>query len=642
MKFDDIDTRRLLPHWAHDADWIQAAFDKIAKAAFDRAPAIDVPLTMQAIRTLSDSELQAWYVRLGVVEYYPDLSRETREKMLYWCARLYRFLGTPQAVRILCEYVHDGLPMNVEVRDNLAWEGTTLADPQLLDVFDIVINAEDVHITPMLANRIMQNVLRIARNSQALRNIIYRYATRIDVPVSPADAPSAAVTEFVENWAVSDPQMPMVWRYDENILPFETVAPGGTLATGLQYSATGLYAPVVAINDPMATHPDFFGWGTEESAGHVDIVNNTGASKSVMVVSIYHMEAEDAELVTVKNSQNERFNAFKVYKDGAPWWFVVGYAIDGWTNDLAAEGCEEVTGTTDTATGAVGSLVLPTEHAGQYNNVTFSSLRYYVAGKLSNYEGNFANAYGYSQQWYRGTVTWVDRSLGDLSSMIATNNPNNSTRVQQTILRLLFIDSNEYYGYSAWDTGNTNEYSQIESYSYNDGVHTIRFWTSYGAWNRYAPEGRIMIRFLDGTTPFGSLDAFDIVQSYGGTLQKCTPLSRYVIYNAWGSNDGGTITVSASYGAPPTTMRAYRNAYGTAQPISAQGGGFVYDVNGENLTYDSTKVYHIYAIRDGNGNLISVQAPGVVLSDAGNATMYFSNVTGSAIYDVCYFEYYTT
>lgn len=485
MKFDDIDTRRLLPHWAHDADWIQAAFDKIAKAAFDRAPAIDVPLTMQAIRTLSDSELQAWYVRLGVVEYYPDLSRETREKMLYWCARLYRFLGTPQAVRILCEYVHDGLPMNVEVRDNLAWEGTTLADPQLLDVFDIVINAEDVHITPMLANRIMQNVLRIARNSQALRNIIYRYATRIDVPVSPADAPSAAVTEFVENWTVSDPQMPMVWRYDEYVLPFETVAPGGTFTTGLQYSASSLYAPVVAINDPMATHPDFFGWGTQESAGLVAIVNNTGASKSVMVVSIYHMQAEDAVLVTVKNGQNERFNAFKVYKDGAPWWFVVGYAIDGWTDDLAAEGWEEASpvpvvgdiitfGSYPQSTSSPEPIEWVVLDVDTVNQWVLLISKYLLASR------KFSDSY--SPRWWNCTLrTWLNDTFlnsafnADEQSQIVLMSVNTEGVIRSNYIFLLSVD--EAGGYFANDTARLGVATQA---AINEGIYHTNEW--YGPW----------------------------------------------------------------------------------------------------------------------------------------------------------------
>ena len=184
MQISEIESKKLLPQWAHAVDWIQAAFDAIVRAGAARIPAIDAPLTMDAIHALTDAELQEWYARFGVVQYYPDLSRETRERMLFWLARLYRFLGTPKSVEILCRYIHDGAPMSVVVRDNLAWNGTTLEDEALLDLFDVEIDAESSQITPLLAYRIAQNIYRIARNSQTLREIIYSYAAHIDIPTA--------------------------------------------------------------------------------------------------------------------------------------------------------------------------------------------------------------------------------------------------------------------------------------------------------------------------------------------------------------------------------------------------------------------------------------------------------------------------
>ena len=181
MQIDDIESKKLLPNWAHDADWIQAAFDQIVLMCAGRLPAIDAPLTMQAIQCLTDEELREWYARFGVVEYYPDLNRETREKMLYWLARLYRYLGTPHAIRVLCDYIYNDLPLDVTVIDNLAFDGETLVDPTLLDLFDIEIDAGSAGISPTQAYRLVNNVLRIARNSQTLRKIIYDYASDIDV-----------------------------------------------------------------------------------------------------------------------------------------------------------------------------------------------------------------------------------------------------------------------------------------------------------------------------------------------------------------------------------------------------------------------------------------------------------------------------
>lgn len=181
MQIDDIESKKLLPNWAHDADWIQAAFDQIVLMCAGRLPAIDAPLTMQAIQCLTDEELREWYARFGVVEYYPELNRETREKMLYWLARLYRYLGTPHAIRVLCDYIYNDLPLDVTVIDNLAFDGETLVDPTLLDLFDVEIDAGSAGISPTQAYRLVNNILRIARNSQTLRKIIYDYTSDIDV-----------------------------------------------------------------------------------------------------------------------------------------------------------------------------------------------------------------------------------------------------------------------------------------------------------------------------------------------------------------------------------------------------------------------------------------------------------------------------
>ena len=194
MKIDEIDSKKLLPNWAHDADWIQAAFDGLVKACVARIPAIDAPLTLEAIKCLTDAEIEAWFGRFGVVEYYPELSRTTRENMLYWLARLYRFLGTPNAVRVLCNYIFDELPLDPEVRDNLAFDGETLVDPALLDLFDLVIDAGTSEVSPAQVPRIMANIYRIVRNSQTLRATVFSYAAEIDIDAAPAPCGAQCTT----------------------------------------------------------------------------------------------------------------------------------------------------------------------------------------------------------------------------------------------------------------------------------------------------------------------------------------------------------------------------------------------------------------------------------------------------------------
>lgn len=91
----------------------------------------------------------------------------------------------------------------------------------------------------------------------------------------------------------------------------------------------------------------------------------------------------------------------------------------------------------DTSSGTVfNTLTLPKTHSGNYTEVLFDSLRYYAKGTISD-TGSIGNIYNFGGQYYYGTITWEDSSLGDLSDMILTSPPDRfSTRVQQTFLEL--------------------------------------------------------------------------------------------------------------------------------------------------------------------------------------------------------------
>ena len=207
MRLGNIESKQLLPRFANKIAWVQNAFDSIVKAVFARAKSIDAPLTMESIQALNDDELQALYEQYGIAQYYPDLSRDTRDNMLYEMCRIYRYLGTPKAVEILCNYIFDGVPLNLRLKDNLAFDETGhLVDESLLNIFDIEIEPQVASLPQSAQDRIIANILRFSRNSQTLRDIYYEYPQSFALKVSEAiSGNDAQVTSEWEQDSLCEP-----------------------------------------------------------------------------------------------------------------------------------------------------------------------------------------------------------------------------------------------------------------------------------------------------------------------------------------------------------------------------------------------------------------------------------------------------
>lgn len=174
MRLRDMISAALLPAFAQESRWLQVGFDDIVRPDVGRIKAIDAPLTMESIAALNDAELETLYRQYGIAEYYPDLTRETRNLMLYWASRLYRYLGTPKSVEILCNYIFDNNPISVVVHDNMAFdEAGNLIDPDLIDIFDVEVLPGDEYIAQDATKRILDNIIRFSRNSQVLRDVYY-------------------------------------------------------------------------------------------------------------------------------------------------------------------------------------------------------------------------------------------------------------------------------------------------------------------------------------------------------------------------------------------------------------------------------------------------------------------------------------
>lgn len=214
MKLSNIESRKLLPRFASKIAWLMDALDSIIKPISERVKSIDAPLTLEAIAALTDEELEALYDQYGVAQYYPELSRSTRDLMLYEMCKIYRYLGTPHAIELLCNYIFDNVPLNVHVIDNLAFdEHGTLIDATLLDTFDIEVNPNLPVLSVDTTARLLANIIRFSRNSQALRDVIYTFSEDFDLYIYPLNAGIPA--QNWENDALCEPVIPPTPGYTE-------------------------------------------------------------------------------------------------------------------------------------------------------------------------------------------------------------------------------------------------------------------------------------------------------------------------------------------------------------------------------------------------------------------------------------------
>ena len=230
MKLDGVQSKQLLPRFADDMEWIQQAFDVIVKHANERAKSIDAPLSMEAIQALTDEELQALYEQYGIAIYYPDLSRETREKMLFEMCRIYRYLGTPKAIETLCNYIFDGVELNVKVVDNQAFdENGRLVNPSMLDTFDIEIDPQIPVLDANAHARLLDNIIHFSRNSQGLNGINYDFPENFDLSVAlgVSGANPVCIVDYI-NDAICEP-VPIPPQPDETPKGYIVVDSTGTI-----------------------------------------------------------------------------------------------------------------------------------------------------------------------------------------------------------------------------------------------------------------------------------------------------------------------------------------------------------------------------------------------------------------------------
>lgn len=254
MKLSNIESRKLLPRFASKIAWLMDALDSIIKPISERVKSIDAPLTLEAIAALTDEELEALYNQYGVAQYYPELSRSTRDLMLYEMCKIYRYLGTPHAIELLCNYIFDNVPLNVHVIDNLAFdEHGTLTDATLLDVFDIEVNPDLPVLSVDATARLLANIIRFSRNSQALRDVIYTFSEDFELYIYPLNAGIPA-----QNWdndALCEPVTPPTPEYTEITLylPSGTKQAQKQVTSGFTGNVSATYCYQLYTDEQLTT-----------------------------------------------------------------------------------------------------------------------------------------------------------------------------------------------------------------------------------------------------------------------------------------------------------------------------------------------------------------------------------------------------
>ena len=217
MKLHDAHTRDFMPEWALPAAWLCDGLDPILNECNGRINALPAPLTLASCEALTDEELKDFYAEQGLAAYYPDLSHYDRARLLYLQNGLWRYLGTPRAVEVMCEYLFDGVTFRLDIRDNLAFDDEGhLIDEDALDVFDAELSIEQAYLPEFMLWRVLANIRKFTRNTQWMRAFSFLFELdHVPVSVTPTDGGIYAV-DYECNCGEVDPYL---YKINHNMRP---------------------------------------------------------------------------------------------------------------------------------------------------------------------------------------------------------------------------------------------------------------------------------------------------------------------------------------------------------------------------------------------------------------------------------------
>ena len=119
MLLSECKSFELLPRFAQNAfiESVCSAIDVLVKAIAHRCDALPCEASAGALAACRDDELSQIADDLGVIPYYPDLPRATREDIILQAKLWTRKAGTCEALRVMVNAVFDTDTTTVE--DNL-------------------------------------------------------------------------------------------------------------------------------------------------------------------------------------------------------------------------------------------------------------------------------------------------------------------------------------------------------------------------------------------------------------------------------------------------------------------------------------------------------------------------------------------
>ena len=209
-RLSDLKSERLIPFQARNEDeesiearlsWVCNAFDDFVHTIDARRLALAAPYSLDAIRAMTDEELQQYFAEFGIAKYYPDIARSAREMMLYNEMRYFRKLGTVAAIEAMVQYIFGENPIDLTLKDCLAFdENGVLMDASLYDLYDVIITAENPVLGAFELGRIFANLTRFNRTTQKLRAITMRYSGGECTAYAGAGSVEYAV--HYENWEI--------------------------------------------------------------------------------------------------------------------------------------------------------------------------------------------------------------------------------------------------------------------------------------------------------------------------------------------------------------------------------------------------------------------------------------------------------